>query len=40
MPAQARAGTTDVLRDDNGGPGNLLVRGRVGKVIAFGGIAD
>ncbi|WP_398684307.1 pyridoxamine 5'-phosphate oxidase family protein [Streptomyces akebiae] len=24
----------------NGGPGNLLVRGRVDKVIAFDGIAD
>ncbi len=24
----------------NGGPGNLLVRGRVDEVIAFDGIAD
>ncbi|MFJ4201252.1 PPOX class F420-dependent oxidoreductase [Streptomyces sviceus] len=24
----------------NGGPGNLLVRGHIDKVIAFGGIAD
>jgi PPOX class probable F420-dependent enzyme len=24
----------------NGGPGNILVRGRIGKVIAFDGIAD
>ncbi|MEU0117510.1 PPOX class F420-dependent oxidoreductase [Streptomyces bobili] len=24
----------------NGGPGNLLVRGRIGKVIALAGIAD
>lgn len=24
----------------NGGPGNLLIRGRIDKVIAFAGIAD
>ncbi|GAA2656395.1 hypothetical protein GCM10010307_69960 [Streptomyces vastus] len=24
----------------NGGPGNLLVRGHIDKVIAFAGIAD
>ncbi|MFF8196543.1 hypothetical protein ACF05L_38060 [Streptomyces bobili] len=28
----------DAARD--GGPGNLLVRGRIGEVVVFAGIAD
>ncbi|MFB6718625.1 PPOX class F420-dependent oxidoreductase [Kribbella sp. NPDC056345] len=31
---------TKEYADRNGGPGNLLVRGRIDKVIAFDGIAD